>query len=99
METTPTKDIREDTDCTWPAPRRFIEESAFIKSHKEEIREKYAGKFAVVVGSRVIAAYDNLGTAYRDTAKTYEPGHFMIKKVPATAEEEPDWPDTVVYVL
>jgi len=63
-------------------------EFEFYQKNMMEIREKYLGKELVIVGDQIIAAYDDLEEAYMETAKSYEPGTFMIHKVPESIEDE-----------
>jgi hypothetical protein len=80
-------------------PQRFEKEMAFVQAHKDEFRKEYAGKYLVVIGESIVATYDDVGTAYRETIKTHKPGHFMIKKVPTKPDDDPAWPNSVVYVF
>jgi len=66
----------------------FEQENKFYKENKDYLCEHYLGKEVVIVGNSVIAAYDDLGTAVRETAKTYEPGSFCVKNVSESPEEE-----------
>jgi len=66
----------------------FEQENKFYKENKDYLREHYLGKEVVIVEDRLIAAYDDLGTAIRETAKTYEPGTFCVKNVSESPEEK-----------
>jgi molecular chaperone GrpE (heat shock protein) len=63
-------------------------EFEYYQKNMAAIREKYLGKRVVIVGEQVIAVYDDLEEAYTETAKTYEPGTFMIHKIPKKIEDE-----------
>jgi hypothetical protein len=63
-------------------------EFEFYQKNMMEIREKYLGKELVIVGEQIIAAYDDIEEAYMETVKSYEPGTFMIHKVPENIEDE-----------
>jgi hypothetical protein len=63
-------------------------EFEFYQKNMMEIREKYLGKRVVIVGEQLIAAYDDIEEAYTETAKSYEPGTFMIHQVPVNIEDE-----------
>jgi hypothetical protein len=63
-------------------------EFEFYQKNMMDIREKYLGKELVIVGEQIIAAYDDIEVAYMETAKSYEPGTFMIHKVPENIEDE-----------
>ena len=57
----------------------------FYEKKRDEIVEKYCGKYVVISGSRVVAAYDDDNEAYFETIKSIPLGSFMIHHV---AEEE-----------
>ena len=63
-------------------------EFEFYENNKTAIREKYLGKRIVIVGEKIIAAYDNIEEAYQETIKTHDPGTFMIHNVPLEIEDE-----------
>jgi hypothetical protein len=63
-------------------------EFQFYETNKTAIREKYLGKQVVIVGSQIIASYDDMDEAYQETVKTYTPGTFMIHDVPINIEDE-----------
>ena len=63
-------------------------EFEFYEKNKSEIREKYLGKQIVIVGNKIIGAYDEIDKAYQETIKTYTPGTFMIHDVPVDIEDE-----------
>ena len=63
-------------------------EFEYYQKNMTEIREKYLGKEVVIIGEQIIAAYDGIEEAYTETAKTYEPGTFMIHNVPVNIEDE-----------
>jgi len=58
----------------------------YYENNRDELVEKYCGKFVVISGDRVVAAYDDENAAYFDTVKTIPLGSFMIHHV--TEEEE-----------
>ena len=60
----------------------------FYKKNMSEIREKYLGKRVVIIGEEIIASYDDFEEAYVETAKSHEPGTFMIYPVPVSIEDE-----------
>jgi len=57
----------------------------FYENNRDELVEKYCGKFVVISEDKVVAAYDDEKIAYRETVKTIPLGSFMIHHV---AEEE-----------
>ena len=60
-------------------------EWAFYEKNREELVEKYCGKFVVISGEKVVSAYEDEKIAYRETVKNMPLGSFMIHHV---AEEE-----------
>ena len=57
----------------------------FYENNRDELVEKYCGKFVVISGNKVVSAYDDEKIAYRETVKDIPLGSFMIHRV---AEEE-----------
>jgi hypothetical protein len=66
----------------------FEQEKAFCEAHKDELRRKYPDKHLIIVGEQVIGAYTNVSDAYENALKSYEPGHFMLQKVPADPKDD-----------
>jgi hypothetical protein len=58
----------------------------FYENNRDELVEKYCGKYVVISGEEVISAYDDEKTAYWETVKTIPLGSFMLKHI--TEEEE-----------
>jgi hypothetical protein len=75
----------------------FEQEKVFCEAHRDALREQYPGKFLVIVGDKVIGSYDDVGDAYQEAVKTYEPGHFMIQEVPARPEDDIVWFSPFTY--
>jgi len=63
-------------------------EFEYYKKNMTEIREKYLGKEIVIIGDKIIAAYDDFEEAFFETTKSYTPGTFMIHTVPVDIEDE-----------
>ena len=57
----------------------------FYENNRDELVEKYCGKYVVISGNQVVAAYDDDNKAYFETIKSIPLGSFMIHHV---AEEE-----------
>jgi len=53
----------------------------YYENNRDELVEKYCGKFVVISGERVIAFYEDENTAYFETIKTIPLGSFMIHHV------------------
>jgi len=66
----------------------FEQENKFYEENKDNLRKQYLGKEVVIVEDRVIAAYDDVGTAIRETVKTRPLGSFCVKNVPESPEEK-----------
>jgi hypothetical protein len=58
----------------------------FYEKNRNELVQKYCGKYVVISGNRVISAYEDEDAAYDETIKTVPLGSFMIHHV--TEEEE-----------
>jgi len=58
----------------------------FYENNRDELVEKYCGKFVVISGDRLVSVYDDENTAYFQTIKTIPLGSFMIHHI--TEEEE-----------
>jgi hypothetical protein len=58
----------------------------FYENNRDELVEKYCGKYVVISGEEVIAAYDDEKTAYRETVKTILLGSFMIHHITEVEE-------------
>ena len=58
----------------------------YYENNRDELVDKYCGKFVVISKDRVVAAYDDENAAYFETIKTIPLGSFMIHHV--TEEEE-----------
>jgi hypothetical protein len=66
----------------------YEKERAFYMANKPDLREKYHGKYIVIVGEEVLGSYDDIGDAYHETVKTLPPGSFMIQEIPENIEDE-----------
>jgi hypothetical protein len=53
----------------------------FYENNRDEMVEKYCGKYVVISGDKVIAAYDDEKIAYNETIKIIPLGSFMIHHV------------------
>ena len=53
----------------------------FYENNRDELVEKYCGKYVVISGNRIVASYDDQKIAYRETVKTIPLGSFMIHRV------------------
>jgi len=66
----------------------FEQENQFFEDNKDNLRRQYLGKEVVIVEDKVIAAYDDVGTAIRETVKTRPLGSFCVKNIPESPEEK-----------
>jgi hypothetical protein len=53
----------------------------YYENHRNELVEKYCGKYVVISGDKVVAAYDDEDVAYDETIKIIPLGSFMIHHV------------------
>ena len=53
----------------------------YYENNRDELVEKYCGKYVVISGNKVISAYDDENVAYFETIKTIPLGSFMIHHV------------------
>jgi len=60
-----------------PLKREF---NYFLANH-EQLVAQYNGKFVVIKGEEVLAAYDDQETAIAETVKTHLLGTFLVQKV------------------
>ena len=58
----------------------------FYENNRDELVEKYCGKFVVVSGDKVVSAYDNELLAYHETIKSIPLGSFMIHHITEVEE-------------
>ena len=56
-------------------------EFEYYKAHQAELVTQYRGKFIVIRGASVDAAFDEQITAYKYASEKYAPGTFMIQQV------------------
>jgi len=61
-------------------------EFKYFLEHKEELEEKYNGRFIVIKDEKVIGSYSTQSEAYFETKKLHEVGTFLIQK----ASSSPD---------
>jgi hypothetical protein len=66
----------------------FEQENQFYEENKDNLRRQYLGKEVVIVEDKVIAAYDDVGTAILETVKTCPLGSFCVKNVPESPKEK-----------
>jgi hypothetical protein len=62
-------------------------EQRFYLKHRDELRQKYAGRRIVIVNKRIVGVYDSDRTAL-DAMESYKPGTYMIKYIPVDPAEE-----------
>lgn len=56
-------------------------EFEFYKEKKQELFSKYENKFIVIVGQKVIGAYDNRLEAINKTKEQHDLGTFLVQHV------------------
>jgi hypothetical protein len=63
-------------------------EQEYYEQHREELRQKYAGKEVVISGETIIGVYDSVVKAYEEAKRTLPPGSFLMKSIPVNPEDE-----------
>jgi hypothetical protein len=63
-------------------------EQEYYETHKEGLREKYAGMEVVISGETILGVYDSVEKAYEEAKKALPPGSFLMKSIPVYPEEE-----------
>ena len=59
---------------------RLLPEFEYFKKHQDELVQQYGGKFIAIKGEEVIGAYDSFADAVHQTARTHEPGTFLVQR-------------------
>lgn len=54
-------------------------EFKYYLNNQDKLVQEYNGKYIVIKGEEVIAAFDNEGDAYFNTSKDHEVGTFLIQ--------------------
>lgn len=52
----------------------------YFVQHQDELVKEHLGKFIVIMGKKVIGAYDSELEAYSKTRKSHEVGTFLIQE-------------------
>ena len=53
----------------------------YYEKNRDELVEKYCGKYIVISGNKVVSAYNDENVAYFETVKAIPLGSFMIHRV------------------
>ncbi len=61
-------------------------EYAYFKANKESIIDSHLNKFVVIVDEQIIAEYDTIEEAIRESLKRYKMGDFLVEF--CTTDEE-----------
>jgi len=59
-------------------------------AHQKELAEKYNGKILLIVDQNLVKFFDDIGAAYTEALKSYQPGTFTL---------QPCSPDADSYTL
>ena len=51
----------------------------YYKAHQNELAKKYAGKFIVIVGKKVVGSYDTEADAITESLKHFDLGTFLVQ--------------------
>lgn len=58
----------------------FKQEHQFFLDHQDELVKKYPNKYLVIVGNKLIGAYDTVELADNAAQQHYTPGDYMIRQ-------------------
>lgn len=61
-------------------------ELKYYHDHQKNLIKKYANKFIVIKGKKVIGVYDSHTQAYNETIMSQELGTFLIRHIGTTKE-------------
>jgi hypothetical protein len=67
----------------------FKKYNKYFSKHRDELVEKYNGKYIVIKNNTVLGAYDDEIEAIENTQKIHELGTFMVKKCIPEKDEIP----------
>ncbi|MBT1698263.1 hypothetical protein KK083_15325 [Fulvivirgaceae bacterium PWU4] len=56
------------------------QEFKYYLTHQKELVEKYKGQFIVIVGEKVVGAYDSFEKALSESQNKFEAGKFLIQE-------------------
>lgn len=51
----------------------------YYLSHQEELVNKFAGKYLVIIGEEIVGVYDDQTVAFEESKNKYELGTFLIQ--------------------
>jgi len=54
-------------------------EFKYYLAHQNELLPKYDGKYVMVVGEKVVGAYNSISEAYYKGRNEYGPGNFLVQ--------------------
>jgi hypothetical protein len=60
--------------------KKLEQDFQYFLDHKDELVEKYNGRYVVIKNCKVIGDYDNELTAISETTKSFELGTFIVQK-------------------
>jgi len=63
-------------------------EYKYYESHKEELIQKYAGKFIVIVESKIVGDFDSREEALTQSVKKFKIGTFLIQEIKSNSSDE-----------
>jgi len=63
-------------------------EYKYYESHKEELIQKYAGKFIVIVESKIVGDFDSREEALTQSVKKLKIGTFLIQEIKSNSSDE-----------
>ena len=60
---------------------KLLKEFDYYERNKDDICDKYEGRYIVIVGEQILGSFVTQMAAIRETMKQHELGEFMVKKV------------------
>ncbi|MBA3053182.1 hypothetical protein KKF70_03340 [bacterium] len=59
----------------------------YFKKNKKTLLRKYANKFIVIVGKKVVGSYATIENALKESSQKYSAGTFLIQKISENQDE------------
>ena len=66
---------------------KLEKEFEYYLKNQDELVKEHNGKYLVIVGHRVVGAYDSYENAYIENWQKYRPGTFLIQKCSPGAQD------------
>jgi hypothetical protein len=83
-------DVMDNTAESLGAPDSLKKNLEWYIANQKSLAEKYNGKVLLIVDQKLVNAFDDVGAAYTEALKSYQPGTFTL---------QPCSPDPESYTL